>query len=50
MKKNEFVSQLSEFCEFENENFTLETLFKSLKTGNLSYDSIKKSINQSTIL
>ncbi len=36
MKKNEFVSQLSEFCEFENENFTLETLFKSIN----GYDSL----------
>jgi acyl carrier protein len=36
MKKNEFVSQLSEFCEFENENFTLETHFKSIN----GYDSL----------
>ena len=36
MKKNEFVSQLSEFCEFENENYTLETHFKSIN----GYDSL----------
>ena len=36
MKKNQFVSQLSEFCEFENENFTLETIFKSIN----GYDSL----------
>ena len=36
MKKNEFVNQLSEYCEFENENFTLETLFKSID----GYDSL----------
>jgi acyl carrier protein len=36
MNKNEFVSQLSDFCEFENENFTLETMFKSIN----GYDSL----------
>jgi acyl carrier protein len=36
MKKNEFVNLLCEFCEFENENFTLETLFKSID----GYDSL----------
>lgn len=36
MKKNEFVNQLSEYCEFENENSTLETLFKSID----GYDSL----------
>ena len=36
MKTNEFVNQLSEFCEFENQNFTLETLFKSID----GYDSL----------
>ena len=36
MKKNEFVNQLSEYCEFENNNFTLETLFKSID----GYDSL----------
>ena len=36
MKKNEFVTQLSEFCEFENENYTLETHFKSIN----GYDSL----------
>jgi acyl carrier protein len=36
MKKNEFVNQLSEYCEFENDNFTLKTLFKSID----GYDSL----------
>lgn len=36
MKKNEFVEKLSEFCEFENENFTIDTLFESIN----GYDSI----------
>jgi len=36
MKTNEFVNQLSEFCEFENENFTLDTPFKSIE----GYDSL----------
>lgn len=36
MKKNEFLNQLSEYCEFENDNFTLETLFKSID----GYDSL----------
>lgn len=36
MKKNEFVNQLTEFCEFENENFTLETIFASIN----GYDSL----------
>ena len=36
MKKNEFVNQLSEYCEFKNENFTLETPFKSVD----GYDSL----------
>jgi acyl carrier protein len=31
MKKSEFVAQLSEYCEFENENFTPETQFKSIE-------------------
>ena len=31
MKKSEFVEQLSEYCEFENENFTPETQFKSIE-------------------
>ena len=36
MKKSEFVNQLSDFCEFENENFNLETQFKSIN----GYDSL----------
>ena len=36
MTKNEFVNQLSEYCEFENENFTLDTHFKSIN----GYDSL----------
>jgi len=36
MKKNEFVDQLSEYCEFENENFTLDTPFKTIE----EYDSL----------
>lgn len=28
----------------------LESLFRSVKTGNSPYDSLKKSINQSSIL
>ena len=31
MKKSEFVDQLSEYCEFENNNFTLNTTFKSIE-------------------
>jgi acyl carrier protein len=31
MKKSEFVEQLSEYCEFENKNFKLETKFKSIE-------------------
>jgi acyl carrier protein len=36
MNKNEFVNQLSEYCEFENDNFTLNTTFKSIE----GYDSL----------
>jgi acyl carrier protein len=37
MRKNEFVNQLSEYCEFENfNNFTLDTPFKSIE----GYDSL----------
>lgn len=36
MKKNEFVKQLSEYCEFENNNYTLDTPFKSIN----EYDSL----------
>jgi len=31
MKKSDFVEQLSEYCEFENKNFTMETTFKSIE-------------------
>lgn len=31
MKKSEFVEQLSEYCEFENKDFTLNTTFKSIE-------------------
>jgi acyl carrier protein len=31
MNKTEFVEQLSEYCEFENKNFTLDTPFKSIE-------------------
>jgi acyl carrier protein len=36
MKKSEFVEQLSEYCEFENKGFTLDTQFKSIE----GYDSL----------
>jgi acyl carrier protein len=36
MKKSEFIEQLSEYCEFENEGFTLDTQFKSIE----GYDSL----------
>ena len=36
MKKNEFVNQLSEYCEFENKNFTLNTPLKTID----EYDSL----------
>jgi acyl carrier protein len=36
MKKSEFIEQLSEYCEFENKNFTPETQFKSIE----GYDSL----------
>jgi acyl carrier protein len=36
MKKHEFVNQLSEYCEFENKNFTLDTLLKTID----GYDSL----------
>jgi acyl carrier protein len=36
MNKNEFVNQLSEYCEFENDNFTLSTHLKSIE----GYDSL----------
>jgi acyl carrier protein len=31
MKKSEFINQLAEYCEFENNNFTLNTTFKSIE-------------------
>lgn len=36
MKKSQFVLELSEYCEFENRNFTLETQFNSVD----GYDSL----------
>ncbi len=36
MKKSEFVEQLSEYCEFEGNNFTPDTQFKSIE----GYDSL----------
>uniref|UniRef100_UPI00404810CD acyl carrier protein n=1 Tax=Algoriphagus sp. TaxID=1872435 RepID=UPI00404810CD len=36
MKKNELVNLLTEFCELENEDFTLETIFTSIN----GYDSL----------
>lgn len=36
MKKNEFVIQLSDYCEFENNNFSLGTPLKSIE----GYDSL----------
>jgi acyl carrier protein len=36
MKKSEFVEQLSEYCEFENNGFTPDTQFKSIE----GYDSL----------
>jgi acyl carrier protein len=36
MKKSEFVNQLSEYCEFENKNFSVDTPFKSIE----GYDSL----------
>ena len=36
MKKSEFVEQLSEYCEFENKGFNLDTQFKSIE----GYDSL----------
>jgi acyl carrier protein len=31
MNKNEFVKQLTEFCEFEGKDFNLGTTFKSIE-------------------
>jgi acyl carrier protein len=36
MKKSEFVEQLSEYCEFENNGFTPDTQFESIE----GYDSL----------
>jgi acyl carrier protein len=36
MKKNEFVTKLSEYCEFGNNNYPLDTLFESID----EYDSL----------
>ena len=36
MTKNEFVAQLAEYCEFEDQDLTLDTSFKSIE----GYDSL----------
>ncbi len=36
MRKNEFVNQLAEYCEFENNGLTLESSLKSVE----GYDSL----------
>lgn len=36
MKKNEFVKQLTDYCEFEGNAFNLDTSFKSIE----GYDSL----------
>jgi acyl carrier protein len=36
MKKNEFVKQLADYCEFEGNAFNLDTSFKSIE----GYDSL----------
>jgi acyl carrier protein len=36
MKKNDFVKQLTEYCEFEDQGFNLDTPFKSIE----GYDSM----------
>jgi acyl carrier protein len=36
MKKKEFIKELSDYCEFENKGFTLDTKFKSIE----GYDSL----------
>lgn len=36
MRKNEFVKQLAEFCEFENEDLTLNTSLETID----DYDSM----------
>ena len=36
MKKNEFVKQLTEYCEFEDQGYNLDTPFKSIE----GYDSM----------
>ena len=36
MKRNEFVKQLTEYCEFEDQDFNIDTHFKSIE----GYDSM----------
>lgn len=36
MKKNEFVKQLTEYCEFEDQGYNIDTPFKSIE----GYDSM----------
>lgn len=36
MKKSDFVKQLTEYCEFEDQGFNLDTPFKSIE----GYDSM----------
>lgn len=36
MKKNQFVKELAEYCEFEGENLTLDTILKTVE----GYDSL----------
>lgn len=36
MKKNEFVNQLAEYCEFDNNGLTLESVLKDVE----GYDSM----------
>jgi acyl carrier protein len=31
MTRNDFVNELSEYCEFENKGFTIDTPFKSIE-------------------
>lgn len=36
MTKNEFINQLADYCEFEDQELTLDTSFKSIE----GYDSL----------
>jgi acyl carrier protein len=36
MKKNEFANQLAEYCEFESQEYTLDTILKTIS----GYDSL----------